>query len=51
MTATMAYPCRGLPMSLPNMKTIANGSTMTSSKSNMLVKLVGFSNGCAPPAP
>jgi len=51
MTAAMAYPCRGLPTSRPNMRTVANGSTMTSSRSNMLVNPVGFSNGCAPPAP
>jgi hypothetical protein len=50
-TATRAYPWRGLPMSRPNMKMIANGSTMTNSRSNMLVKPVGFSNGWAPPTP
>jgi hypothetical protein len=45
MTAMMAYACRGLPMSLPNMKMMANGSTITKSRSNMFVKPVGFSNG------
>ena len=50
-TATIAYPCRGLPISRPNIKTMANGSTMTIRRSNRFVNPVGFSNGWAPPAP
>jgi hypothetical protein len=38
-------------MSGPNMKMMANGSTMTNSRSKRLVKAVGFSNGWAPLAP
>ena len=51
MTATRAWPWRRLPIRRPNMKAMANGSTMTNKRSNMLVKPVGVSNGWAPPAP
>jgi len=50
-TATIAYACRGLPMSRPNISMMANGSTMTIRRSKEFVNPVGFSNGWAPPAP
>ena len=49
-TATMAYPCRGVPMGRPNMKTM--GERQHHDKQNVEHgrEPGGFSNGWAPPA-